>query len=89
MEAPPLKRKPTKVSQFPPEFNQIPSILEGNNSSDWKKRMQAVDKVKEIALKYHNQFSQFRSATYFLDAICKQVVQPNIKVSTNSLSILF
>ncbi len=88
VEAPPSKRKPAKVSQFPADFNEISSLLEGSNSSDWKKRIESVEKVKQIALNYPNEFVQFRSATHFLDALCKQIIEPNVKVSYNGISTI-
>ncbi len=31
---------------------------------------------------------QFRSATHFLDVLCKQIIEPNVKVSLNGISII-
>jgi hypothetical protein len=62
--------------------------LEVTSSSDWKKRIEALDKVKELALKYPQEFVQFRSSTHFVDALCKQIVEPNVRVSTNGMATL-
>jgi len=39
-------------------------------------------------MQYPNEFSQYRSATYFMDVVCKQISEPNIKVSLNGMTIL-
>lgn len=44
--------------------------------------------MRQIALSHPHEFVQFRSATHFLDAICKQIIEPNVKVSTNGISIV-
>ncbi len=31
---------------------------------------------------------QYRSANHFIDTICKQIIEPNIKVSLNSMNVL-
>ena len=31
---------------------------------------------------------QYRSATHFVDAICKQVIEPNLKVSLNGINTI-
>jgi hypothetical protein len=47
-----------------------------------------VGKVKELALQYPEEFMQYRSATYFIDVVCKQISEPNLKVSTHGMGVL-
>lgn len=78
-----------KIAQFPADFNEIQGILESSNSPDWKKKIECLNKIKEIALEYPNEFVQFRSSTHFIDCLCKQISEPNVKVCLNASNTLF
>ncbi len=41
-----------------------------------------------MALLFYNEFMQYRSANHFIDIICKQIVESNIKVSLNAMTAL-
>lgn len=46
------KKSFIKVSQFPPEFNEIQNMIDLSNSSEWKKRIEASQGLKILGLKY-------------------------------------
>ena len=62
-------------------------MLDNGNSSDWKKRTEALSQVKNLALRHPNEFVQYRSSTHFVDVMCKQINEPNMRVSMGSMSV--
>ena len=46
------KKSFVKISQFPQEFNEMQSYIEMSNSSEWKKRIEAIQNLKKLAMEY-------------------------------------
>lgn len=63
------------------------SYIDMSSSSEWKKRIEATQSIKKLAMQYPNEFVQYRSSCHVMDILSKQIAEPNLKVSTNAMEI--
>jgi len=77
--SPSSRRKPIDE---PPEFDSIPNLTATiNNSSNWRTRVDAIDSLEKIALKYIEQLKLSGKFILVLDSFVKLLNDTNVKVS--------
>eukprot|EP00826_Nyctotherus_ovalis_P065707 TRINITY_DN9663_c0_g4_i1.p1 TRINITY_DN9663_c0_g4~~TRINITY_DN9663_c0_g4_i1.p1 ORF type:complete len:244 (+),score=55.97 TRINITY_DN9663_c0_g4_i1:206-937(+) len=73
----------------PPEFDSIPTLTSTMSSSNsWRARVEAVDSLEGIALKFPNQLQHSAKFILVLDFLAKLLNDTNVKVSLRAIATL-
>ncbi len=82
------RKRKERIINFPVEFGNLEGLLTLCQSSDWKVRMEKINEVYEICDQYPEEAMQHRHSGKIIDVFSKQISDPNVKVSLNSLKLL-
>lgn len=68
------RKKPAKITAFPTEFNSMDALYEECKNGEWKKRIQSIREVADLALRFPSEFCQFRNSSKFMDLLAQQII---------------
>lgn len=83
--SPSTRRKPLEE---PSEFESIPTLTATiTNSNNWRTRVEAIDSLENIALKYTEQLKLSGKFILVLDSFVKLLNDTNVKVSLRAVNV--
>lgn len=62
-------------------------MLKECESSEWKIRIENISKIINMIKNYPKEMTQYRMSSKAMDAISRQINDPNIKVALNALNL--
>ena len=76
------------MTAFPAEFDEFEDLFRGCKDSDWRKRIDYLDKTTDLAKRFPSEFAQFRTSSQFIDILSSQMGEHNVKVNSHALEVL-